>query len=190
MSVSDVFKKIVGIQDETGYEEYEESNELEDQEGTQSVSTQYFVPVDPRERNTPVKSRENMSNKVVGMPGVNNANAEVMVIEPKTFDEMPKVINALRERKSVVLNLATMDPHEAQRAVDFVAGGTYAMDGHNERVGDNIFLFTPSCVTVSSLSGLVSGADDLTTARSTLNSIRRPLSHSVSPWDESTAVAQ
>ena len=43
-----------------------------------------------------------------------------------------------------------MDPDQAQRAVDFVAGGTYAMDGHQERVGESIFLFAPSCVNVTS----------------------------------------
>jgi cell division inhibitor SepF len=62
---------------------------------------------------------------------------------------MPQVIQALRERKSVVLNLTIMDPDQAQRAVDFVAGGTFAIDGHQERIGESIFLFTPSCVQVS-----------------------------------------
>jgi cell division inhibitor SepF len=74
---------------------------------------------------------------------------EVVVVEPRTFEEMPQVIRALRERKSVVLNLTVMDPDQAQRAVDFVAGGTYAIDGHQERIGESIFLFTPNCVQVS-----------------------------------------
>ncbi len=48
-----------------------------------------------------------------------------------------------------------MDPDQAQRAVDFVAGGTYALDGHQERIGESIFLFTPSCVQVRTQSGVV-----------------------------------
>jgi cell division inhibitor SepF len=36
--------------------------------------------------------------------------------------------------------------------VDFVAGGTFAIDGHQERVGESIFLFAPSCVTVTTAS--------------------------------------
>ncbi len=62
---------------------------------------------------------------------------------------MPKAIQALRERKTVILNLTMMDPDQAQRAVDFVAGGTFAIDGNQERVGESIFLFTPNCVTVT-----------------------------------------
>lgn len=94
-------------------------------------------------------------NNVIGMPGAVNGISEVLVMEPRSFEEMPQAIQALRERKSVVLNLTIMDPDQAQRAVDFVAGGTYAIDGHQERIGESIFLFTPSCVQVSTQSGVV-----------------------------------
>jgi cell division inhibitor SepF len=86
---------------------------------------------------------------VIGMPGLSTATAEVSLMEPRSFDEMPRAIQALRERKTVILNLTMMDPDQAQRAVDFVAGGTFAIDGHQERVGESIFLFAPSCVTVT-----------------------------------------
>jgi len=92
----------------------------------------------------------NKSSKVVGMPGISNSSSEVSLMEPRSFDEMPQAIQALRERKTVILNLTMMDPDQAQRAVDFVAGGTYAIDGHQERVGESIFLFAPSCVNVTS----------------------------------------
>ena len=89
------------------------------------------------------------SSNVIGMPGISNNNSEVSLMEPRSFDEMPRVIQALRERKTVILNLTMMEPDQAQRAVDFVAGGTFAIDGHQERVGESIFLFAPSCVTVT-----------------------------------------
>ena len=92
----------------------------------------------------------NKSSNVVGMPGISNSASEVSLMEPRSFDEMPQAIQALRERKTVILNLTMMDPDQAQRAVDFVAGGTYAIDGHQERVGESIFLFAPSCVNVTS----------------------------------------
>ena len=94
----------------------------------------------------------NRSSKVVGMPGISNSSTEVSLMEPRSFDELPQAIQALRERKTVILNLTMMDPDQAQRAVDFIAGGTYAIDGHQERVGESIFLFAPSCVNVTSSS--------------------------------------
>ncbi|MFM7548376.1 MAG: cell division protein SepF [Cyanobacteriota bacterium] len=90
---------------------------------------------------------------VIGMPGISTTVAEVVLMEPRSFDEMPRAIQALRERKTVILNLTMMEPDQAQRAVDFVAGGTFAIDGHQERVGESIFLFAPSCVTVTTAGG-------------------------------------
>ena len=98
----------------------------------------------------PFEFMNNRSSNVVGMPGISNSSSEVSLMEPRSFDEMPQAIQALRERKTVILNLTMMDPDQAQRAVDFVAGGTYAIDGHQERVGESIFLFAPSCVNVTS----------------------------------------
>ncbi len=88
-------------------------------------------------------------SNVIGMPGISTGDSEVNLMEPRSFDEMPRAIQALRERKTVILNLTMMEPDQAQRAVDFVAGGTFAIDGHQERVGESIFLFAPSCVRVT-----------------------------------------
>ncbi len=89
------------------------------------------------------------SSNVIGMPGISSFTSETVFMKPSSFDQMPKAIEALRERKQIILNLTMMDPDQAQRAVDFVAGGTFAIDGHQERVGESIFLFAPSCVTVT-----------------------------------------
>ncbi len=113
----------------------------------QSVSTE--VPSYPNLNS----SSNNFPDNVIGMPGPNNMINEVVVIEPHSFEEIPQVIQTLKEQRSVVLNLNVMEPDEAQRAVDFVAGGTYAIDGHQERIGESIFLFTPRNVKVSNIPG-------------------------------------
>jgi len=140
-----------------GYEEM-------DPEDYQNIYREEHPEPEPEEEPRPRRrSRERLDvaqetgvapnmNNVIGMPGAVNGMSEVMVMEPRTFEEMPQAIQGLRERKSVVLNLTMMDPDQAQRAVDFVAGGTYAIDGHQERIGESIFLFTPSCVQVRTQS--------------------------------------
>jgi cell division inhibitor SepF len=102
---------------------------------------------------------------VIGMPGIASAVAEVCLMEPRSFDEMPRAIQALRERKTVILNLTMMEPDQAQRAVDFVAGGTFAIDGHQERVGESIFLFAPSCVTVTTAGSEEAASPTVVTGR-------------------------
>lgn len=160
-------KDFVGLNESEEYEYYEEDMDGNDY---QNLYQQENAPVVEEERQRPRRNRERIPvttapetgmasttprSNVIGMPGTANGISEVVVIEPRSFEEMPQVIQALRERKSVVLNLTVIDPDEAQRAVDFVAGGTYAIDGHQERIGESIFLFTPSCVQVSTQSGIV-----------------------------------
>lgn len=159
-------KDFVGIseqpedEDETDYEEMNwEKSSPQDRGQNEEEDPLNRRQREPLNLSTATSMGLNRSN-VIGMPGINNNNAEVVVIEPHSFEEMPQVIQTLRERKSVVLNLNVMDPEEAQRAVDFVAGGTYAIDGHQERIGESIFLFTPSCVKVSTLSGTIHDITD------------------------------
>ena len=158
----DTLKQFFGIEDvyedeAVDYDEYPSQTEVNpqtfinnsDASDNQAESTKIFVPTNH------TTNKKMKSSNVIDMPGLANGNSEVVVIEPSLYEEMPQVIQALRDRKSVVLNLNAMDLEEAQRAVDFIAGGTYAMDGHQERVGEGIFLFTPSSVKVSSLSGIL-----------------------------------
>ncbi|MGG6293010.1 cell division protein SepF [Leptolyngbya sp. AN02str] len=158
MSIFGKLRDFVGLNDPADYEyEYEEMDGQEYQNLYQEEHAQPLQDEEPRRRRSmrerPVMAPEapvsaGLSN-VIGMPGALGGMSEVVVMEPRTFEEMPQAIRALRERKSVVLNLTIMDPDQAQRAVDFVAGGTYAIDGHQERIGESIFLFTPNCVQVS-----------------------------------------
>jgi cell division inhibitor SepF len=153
-------KDFVGISERDEYEEdYEEMDWQQPQEQIAPIPEENSSLRRPNRDNLALNNESTIAtsarNNVIGMPGINNSAAEVVVVEPHSFEEMPQVIQTLRERKSVVLNLNVMDPEEAQRAVDFVAGGTYAIDGHQERIGESIFLFTPSTVKVSTLSGTV-----------------------------------
>lgn len=168
--MNNIFSKLrdfVGLNEQVEYEYYEEEQDTDNyqnlyqQENPQAAPEQatppnrrWREPVTTMGDEVATGTKSTMGN-VIGMPGAINGISEVLVLEPRTFEEMPQAIQALRERKSVVLNLTIMDPDQAQRAVDFVAGGTYALDGHQERIGESIFLFTPSCVQVSTQGGVI-----------------------------------
>ncbi len=91
------------------------------------------------------------STKVVEHPNA-QPNSEVMVIEPRTFNEAMDIVEFLRGRKSVLLNLHLLDNETSQRIVDFLSGATHAIDGHQQRIGDGVFLFAPSTVVISAES--------------------------------------
>jgi cell division inhibitor SepF len=157
VSIVSKFKDFIGLN-----EEYEYDDDLGDYHPEYEQSTDTVTQGSEEDRRYQRRTssmgevaRNPKLNNVVGMPGIANGVAEMVLIEPRSFEEMPQVIDALRGRKSVILNMTFIRQEEAQRAVDFVAGGTYAIDGHYERIGDNIFLFTPSCVQVSTPTNVI-----------------------------------
>jgi cell division inhibitor SepF len=95
------------------------------------------------------QSRQDKSNelKVVNHP--NYKGYEVMVMEPRSFDDAAQIVQHLKERKTVVLNLHLLDKSTSQRTIDFVCGAAHALNGKPQQVGDLVFVFTPSNVTLS-----------------------------------------
>jgi cell division inhibitor SepF len=157
VNVLNKFKDFMGLNDEEEYEFDETDSEAYRGEYQPPEPQAIAQPVEEDRRNFPrTTGTRNVSkiNNVVGI-GVMHGVSEMILIEPRSFEEMPQVIDALRQRKSVILNMTLIRQEEAQRSVDFVAGGTYAIDGHYERIGDNIFLFTPNCVQVSTPTNVI-----------------------------------
>jgi cell division inhibitor SepF len=96
----------------------------------------------------PKKSRKPL--RVVDHPS--NQKTQVVVIEPRAFEEALEIIEHLRVKKSVILNLHLLDTAQSQRVVDFLSGATHAIDGNQQRIGDGVFIFTPNNVSIRSES--------------------------------------
>ena len=95
-------------------------------------------------------SMDNKSNemKIVNHPSIGKGY-EVKVIEPRSFEDAATIVQHLRNRKTIVLNLHLLDKEQSQRTIDFVCGAAHALDGKPQKVGDLVFVFTPSNVTLS-----------------------------------------
>lgn len=102
------------------------------------------------ERPRPRRERDKKL-KVVEHPGT--GATQVIVIEPKAFEEALEIVEYLRAKKSVILNLHLLDTAQSQRVVDFLSGATHAIDGHQQRIGDGVFIFTPTNVEISTEQG-------------------------------------
>ena len=81
----------------------------------------------------------------------NNSNAEyeIMVYEPKVYEESLQMSAQLRQGNPVIINLQYLDSAEGTRLIDFVCGTAYAVDGHMIKIGESIFLFTPNNILIS-----------------------------------------
>ena len=143
MSIFGKIKDVLGVNDSYEYDdEYYEGEEELDAAPAPAARTAR------RSSRLTATSDNSVTSNVIGLPGLTGSASDMIIKKPRSFDEMPQVVQALRDRKSVVLNLTLMDPDQAQRAVDFVAGATFAIDGHQERIDESIFLFAPNCVNV------------------------------------------
>ncbi len=94
-------------------------------------------------------TRQDRANelKVVNHPSYRGY--EVLVMEPRSFDDAVQIVQHLKDRKTIVLNLHLLDKEQSQRTIDFVCGAAHALNGKPQKVGDLVFVFTPSNVTLS-----------------------------------------
>lgn len=104
----------------------------------------------PAPRRTRERSIPANLNQMVGISST-LTQSEVMIIEPKSFEDALEVVQSLRERRAVIMNMKDLEAERAQRLLDFVSGATHALDGHQKMVGDGIFLFSPSNVAINPL---------------------------------------
>lgn len=91
-------------------------------------------------------SRSSRSSKVVPM---RSNDMEVCVIKPTYYESTRDIIDTLLEGKAVVLNLEGMKLDLAQRIVDSVSGGCYALHGNLQKISGYIYLVTPSSVDIT-----------------------------------------
>jgi len=68
---------------------------------------------------------------------------------PKNLSDAERAAEDLKERRPVIVNLERADEDMARRVLDFISGVTYALNGFYERVGDKVFLFTPSNIIIA-----------------------------------------
>lgn len=74
---------------------------------------------------------------------------KMVVIEPKSFDECPKLVDSLKAKKPVIINLEKIESDIARKIFDFLSGATYALNGNVQKVANNIFIFAPENVDVT-----------------------------------------
>lgn len=92
--------------------------------------------------------KDTPSAKVVNLPSYKGY--EVLVCEPRAYEESMTIVKHLKERKTVIVNLHLLDREQSMRLVDFLCGATHALTGNQQRIGDSVFIFTPSNINLSS----------------------------------------
>ncbi len=86
-------------------------------------------------------------NKVVNIHS--SMTFKIEVFEPRTFEEAVEVVECLRAKRPVVINLEEVDAELARKVFDFLSGALCAIDGKAEKISKSIFLMAPNNVQIS-----------------------------------------
>ena len=147
MAIADSFKKVVdfvmdGFRGEDDpFNMMNEEDEYYEIEDGNAVRVPDYAPVTMPERH--------QEAKVLNHPSFNRCGNEVVVVEPRSFDDAAAIVQHLKDRKIVMLNLHLLDNSQSQRTVDFVCGASQALNGQPKKVSDGVFVFAPHNVTLS-----------------------------------------
>ena len=90
----------------------------------------------------------------------NDGNSKMILLEPRAYSESQQIVDHLKKRNTVVVNLKRVTSDQAKRIVDFLSGTIYAINGDIQKIGGGIFLCTPNNVNVQgSISDEKDGKD-------------------------------
>ena len=128
MGFVDAVKDFVGF----GDIDYEEEMEFEEYE-------------EPVEERAPLFSRK---NKVVALDRA-SMQPSIVVVKPRCFNNSTEVADQIKQRRPVILDVGNLDPEEARRVVDFIAGTVYGLNGDIQKVSGGIFIATPAAYEIS-----------------------------------------
>ena len=144
MGMFNKFKDLIGL------EEYDEDEFEAEEEAYKQPSPFERRHIEPRQPMSTSPRYETgnivpMQNKTV--KSITNA-FKLVVIEPQGFDECSKLVDSLKSRKPIIVNLEKLDSDTARKIFDFLGGATYALNGNVQKVANNIFVFAPENVAI------------------------------------------
>lgn len=152
------------------YQKQERSPERQKERIQQErVSQPVAEPQTNRRAETVAKSMAKKSEKVVSMPNNNNRaqrltprteekrKDRISVVEPRAYNEAMTIAKRVGQGEVVLINFQSLDEMRARRVVDFLTGAVFMIDGDIKRVGNEMFLCTPTNVEItnSTLSSMV-----------------------------------
>ena len=72
----------------------------------------------------------------------------MIIYSPKTYRDVKKLIDYLKNREPIIVDLAEIKRDKGQRILDFLSGAIYALDGSMHKISGSIYLLTPDGVNI------------------------------------------
>ena len=94
----------------------------------------------------PTFQSKNKKGKVVNIH--QSSYVKVVVYQALTYDDTQNIVDNLKNRKPIIVNLDSLEQELAQRVLDFMSGAVYALDGTIQKVSKRIFVLVPSNIDI------------------------------------------
>ena len=94
----------------------------------------------------PTFQTKNKKGKVVNIH--QSTYVKVVVYQALTYDDTQNIVDNLKARKPIIVNLDSLEQDLAQRVLDFLSGSVYALDGTIQKVSRSIFVLVPSNIDI------------------------------------------
>lgn len=96
-------------------------------------------------------SARRAETNVVSMKHHAPQKSKISIIEPRTYSEVKDIADMILKNNTVILNFRRIEKEQAKKILDFLAGTVYAINGDIQRVGEEIFVCTPSNVDIDGI---------------------------------------
>ena len=94
----------------------------------------------------PTFQTKNKRGKIVNIH--QSTYVKVVVYQALTYDDTQAIVDNLKNRKPIIVNLDSLEQDLAQRVLDFLSGAVYALDGTIQKVSRSIFVLVPSNIDI------------------------------------------
>lgn len=131
-----VFQK---MKDFLGWSDEEEEYEDEAEETEEHEESTPIREVQIRQRRI-----GSSSGNIVNLHGKVDNSAKLIVYRPVSYDDAQNIIENLKKRRPVIVNMEGIDREIAQRILDFIFGAICAVDGKLYKVNSRIFVVSPA----------------------------------------------
>ena len=157
-SLLEKFKNMLGLNDgdlideeEQNHEEEMQSNESELPQVSEEINI-VQEEMKKKRASRPAPSTSTNSNIIDFSTPPSN---EMVIVEPKNYDDAMKVVSLLKGKKSVIVNVlgSGLSENDTNHILDFICGAIYAIDGNQRTVTKEggVYLFTPGNININTL---------------------------------------
>lgn len=152
-SLLEKFKNMIGLNDYEVDEEEETTEESMVNEIEPQIAEEAPIISQEDKKRRPVARTAPANSNIIDFSAP--ASNEMVIVEPKSYDDAMKVVSLLKSKKSVIVNVlgSSLTPEDTDHILDFICGAVYAIDGNQKTVTKEggVYLFTPGNININTM---------------------------------------